>query len=237
VRQSNALPKISLILPPASFKLIVAVAPPLFCAASPQWSPIEPEGQPMKSLHAAACLWVVFALPAFAAAHDPPKRPPKDLDDQLRKLLDDPLGESSPAGGNHIADIAGDMTLVVGDLAKLATGKPTQDKQDQIVKKLDDLISQLEQECEACRAAGRSGRNPTRPLGDSVIVGGPGGIGNLHAPKPEGKKWAELPPKERERILQSQTEGFPPHYQRILERYYRRVAEERPATETDKPKP
>jgi hypothetical protein len=168
----------------------------------------------------AAC---VFAASAAAQEQQP-------LSELERKLLED-LSEAGAAAGNPISEIADDMAIVVGDLAKLSTGKPTQKKQDEIVKKLDDLIAQLEQECDACRRAGASGSNPTRPLADSVIVGGPGGIGNLHAPKPDGKKWGELPPRERDRILQSQSEGFPSHYQRILERYFRRVAEERPATE------
>ena len=66
----------------------------------------------------------------------------------------------------------------------------------------------------------------------------------MHAPKSGGKKWGELPPHQRDKILQSLTEGFPVHYQQILERYYKRLAEEKPAAEADsaekpsaKPKP
>lgn len=64
-----------------------------------------------------------------------------------------------------------------------------------------------------------------------MVIGGPGGIGDLHAPRDAEKKWGELPPQERDRILQSMTEGFPAHYQRILERYYRRLAEEKPTSD------
>jgi hypothetical protein len=168
-------------------------------------------------------------LAASATAQE--KQPLSDLERKLLEQLSEP---AAAAGGNPISQIADDMSNVVGDLAKLTTGKPTQQKQEQIIKKLDDLIAQLEQECEACRKAGTSGSNPTRPLADSVIVGGPGGIGSLHAPRPDGKKWGDLPPRERDRILQSQSEGFPPHYQRILERYFRRVAEEQPAVQPEK---
>ena len=54
-------------------------------------------------------------------------------------------------------------------------------------------------------------------------------MGDMHSPKSGGKKWGELPPHQRDKILQSLTEGFPPHYQQILERYYKRLAEEKPA--------
>ncbi|MGH7136764.1 MAG: hypothetical protein ACREHD_13560, partial [Pirellulales bacterium] len=76
---------------------------------------------------------------------------------------------------------------------------------------------------------GASSANPMKPMADSMITGGPGGIGDLHAARKTGKQWAELPPHERDRIVQSMTEGFPAHYQKILERYYKRLAEETPA--------
>lgn len=141
-----------------------------------------------------------------------------DIVDEL--LQEDPL-----------ADISGEMTVVVRDLSELETGKPTQQKQGAIVGQLDKLIAELEKQCEACRGGGASGANPTKPLADSMVIGGPGGIGDLHAPRQGGKKWGELPPHERDRILQSMTEGFPAHYQRILEKYYRSLAEEKPQGE------
>lgn len=132
---------------------------------------------------------------------------------------EDPLGE-----------LTVDMKVVVARLKVPQTGKPTQEKQKEVVAKLDALIAELEKECAACRG-GTSGNRPTKPLADSVIIGGTGGIGDLHAAKQSGKKWGELPAKERDRILQSMTEGFPAHYQNILERYYRRLAEEKPAAD------
>ena len=36
------------------------------------------------------------------------------------------------------------MTAVVRDLSKLSTGKPTQDTQKDVVRKLDELIAELE---------------------------------------------------------------------------------------------
>jgi hypothetical protein len=133
---------------------------------------------------------------------------------------------------NPIADVASDMTVVVRNLSKLNTGKPTQETQKAIVAKLDELIEKLEKECAACKG-GRASANPTKPAADSIIRSGPGGQGDLHAAKSGNKKWGELPPHQRDRILQSQTEGFPTHYQQILERYYKRLAEEKSATEPE----
>ncbi len=154
---------------------------------------------------AAAFLLCVCTLPARAQ------------DDEMDDVAIDPL-----------TDIALDMEAVVADLSVQETGDATQETQAAIVKKLDALIEQLERELQAGAGSG-SGANPQRPLQDSMIIGGPGGIGDLRTPRELGKNWGELPPKERERILQSLTEGFPPHYQRILEHYYRRLAAEQTA--------
>lgn len=129
-----------------------------------------------------------------------------------------------------LRDIADHMHSAASLLAQTTTGPPTQDVQKEVVRKLDVLIAELEKECENCRG-GAAGANPTRPLGDSVVKSGPGGSGELHGARKDGKQWGELPPHERDRILQSLSDGFPPHYQRILERYYRRLADEKPAGE------
>ncbi len=140
------------------------------------------------------------------------------------------------AAQNDHEKIVGTMQVAVGQLKKLDTGAPTQKTQQQIVANLDDLIARLEKECDNCRGGKRP--DPSKPMQDSMIRKGPGGMGNLHAAKQEGKNWGELPPHERDRILQSMTEGFPAHYQRILERYYKRLAQETPAgAETEAPEP
>jgi hypothetical protein len=138
------------------------------------------------------------------------------------------------AGGDAATEIVGKMQVAVGQLTKLDTGKPTQATQKQIVDKLDELIAQLEKECENCRGS-RVNPHPSKPAQDSTIRNGPGGSGDLHAAHKEGKNWGELPPHERDRILQSMTEGFPPHYQRILERYYKRLAQETPVADAAEP--
>lgn len=135
-----------------------------------------------------------------------------------------------------IFEISIDMHSVVGKLTKLSTDQPTQETQKEVITKLDALIAQLEKECEACKGS-KSGANPSKPAADSVIKGGPGGIGKLHSARDQGDKWGELPPHERDRILQSLTDGFPAHYQNILERYYKRLADEKPVGEADSDAP
>lgn len=135
------------------------------------------------------------------------------------------LGTSGRAD-NPIVPITKKMTVVVGDLGKPQTDEPVQTKQKEIVKDLDVLIAELEKECQACKN-GIKRNNPNQGLKDSVIRSGTGGIGNLVAPGESEKDWAKLSGRERDRILQSMSEGFPPEYRTVLERYYRRLAEEK----------
>jgi hypothetical protein len=132
----------------------------------------------------------------------------------------------APAQPPTMGAIAGKMNVVVGSLAKTVTGAPVQKDQKVILRNLDALIADLEKQCQNCRGAMASNR-PRRPMQDSNIHGGTGGIGDLVEPGNGGKDWAKLTPRERDRILQSMSEGFPPEYRTVLERYYRRLAEEK----------
>jgi hypothetical protein len=123
--------------------------------------------------------------------------------------------------------VIADMQVAGGRLAKYLTDKPTQQKQQDAIDKLDALIKLFEERRQ--RRGDRVNPNPDRPAEESTVRMGPGGSGPLHDANRQGRDWAQLPPHKREQILQSMTEGFPPHYQQLLERYYRRLAEERPA--------
>lgn len=121
--------------------------------------------------------------------------------------------------------IVRDMNGVVGDLDQYRTDHPVQIKEARCVAGLDDLIKKLEEQLKLGAGSGGS-LNPAHPLPYSRIVGGPGGIRDLHDPRAGEKQWGSLPPKERQQILQSKTDGFPTGYESILESYYRRLAQE-----------
>ena len=125
-------------------------------------------------------------------------------------------------------DIATKMGNVVDDLGRKQTGELVQADQKGIVRDLDDLIASLEKQAQAARN-GVKRNNPNRGMDESEIRSGTGGIGDLLNPGDGGKDWGKLTDRERDRILQSMTEGFPPEYRTVLERYYRRLAEEKSA--------
>jgi hypothetical protein len=120
--------------------------------------------------------------------------------------------------------ICRDMKSVVGDLSEYHTGEPTQAKEQQVVSQLDEVIAMLEKECKNGKPG--SALNPSKPMPDSKLGGGPGGIHELTDPKASEKAWGNLSPKQREQILQSKTDGFPPGYESLLQNYYKRLAAE-----------
>ena len=130
------------------------------------------------------------------------------------------------AGDPPAAAIATKMAGVTDELNRKETGKPVQTEQKAIVRELDELIASLEKQCAKCQG-GLKNNNPKIGMRDSMISSGTGGIGALVNPADNGKDWAKLSGRERDRILQSMSEGFPPEYRTVLERYYRRLAEEK----------
>ena len=136
-------------------------------------------------------------------------------------LLQPALGEEPPA-----VAIVEKMAVVSDGLNRIDTGKPVQTKQKEVIQDLDAWIASLEKQCENCKNGMKKNR-PNRGMDDSRIGSGTGGVGTLLNPSDMGKDWGKLSDRERDRILQSMTEGFPPEYRTVLERYYRRLADEK----------
>jgi hypothetical protein len=133
-----------------------------------------------------------------------------------------------PAFGDEppTAVIAAKMAGVTDELNRNETGKQVQTEQKAIVNDLDELIAKLEKEFQNFKG-GRRGLKAFRGADESTIGSGPGGIGTLINPADSGQDWGKISSRERDRILQSMSEGFPPEYRTVLERYYRRLAEEK----------
>ena len=146
-------------------------------------------------------------------------------------LAQDMASAQDEQPANPLDEVTREMKVASGHLAKTATDKPTQKSQEDAVLKLDKLIVELEEKKK--RRGNGPGGDPSMPAEESTVRQGPGGMGDLKPTRQQGDRWGELPPHERDRILQSLTEGFPPHYQAVLEAYYKRLAVEKRAEEAE----
>lgn len=141
---------------------------------------------------------------------------PPEPKDNLSQLKDDAWLK------DPFKNIQTDVKSVITDFDKGQTTQPAKTTQPRIISRLDTLVEMLEKSCK--KGGGAAGANPSRPANSSTLGKGPGGEGELKAPDKKGRNWADLTPKQREKILQSRTEGFPPGYEDILADYFRRLA-------------
>lgn len=107
--------------------------------------------------------------------------------------------------------------------------------EDKIVEDLDKIIKRLEEQQPppgggSSSGSGRTIRS-TSPAPDSRIIGGKGPGEVEKREIGAGSGWGNLPPKEREEVLQQIGRDFPAQYRDKIEQYFRKLAE---STETKK---
>lgn len=139
----------------------------------------------------------------------------KLLQADLQQLKDDSL--------DHIARRMDDVERRL-DLGR--PGSKTREVEDGVIKSLDKLIKELEdQAAAAAAAAGAQGSiQSSSPAPDSKPMGGkgPGQVANRDIGHQDG--WGELPPKQRQEALQQIGRDFPAHYRDLIEQYFRELA-------------
>ena len=145
---------------------------------------------------------------------------PGGISEELHDMLH---GAQAARQRDPLGAMSGEMSGIVNELDEQQTGEPVQADQRQVVSQLDKLIEELNKQCNG--KAGTS-NNPTKPMADSKIAKGPGGSGPMHDPQVGVKSWGQLPARERDKILQSQNDGFPAGYESLLSSYYSRLAQE-----------
>ena len=154
---------------------------------------------------------------------------------------DPPAGEDLAGAGaatNPLAIVSERMRDVQRRIAGRDTSEATQTVQKQIESDLAKLIEQAKQQCAACnkagsgqgQQAGNTGGNPTpAPPRDSTNRIEPGtkeAVETADVKDVLRRFWGHLPDKIREQMQSSLSEEFLPKYEREIEDYYRRLAED-----------
>jgi hypothetical protein len=125
--------------------------------------------------------------------------------------------------------IARRMKDVERRLGLYRAGPKVRSIQDKIVEDLDKIIKRLEEQQQqqgggSGSAGGRTIRS-SRPAPDSRIIGGKGPGEVEKRDIGSGSGWGNLPPKQREEILQQIGRDFPAQYRDKIEQYFRKLAE------------
>lgn len=158
-----------------------------------------------------------------------------------RQMLQE-LAIRQPESLGEVSDL---MTYSGRRLRHGQIGEPVRVSQIRAIELLNKLIEEAEDreqgncdsDCEGGggggggqgQSGGSAGGAPGAPAEESSLPGGEGRIGELRrspTARP-GEMWGQMPPHERERILQSLRQDFPSQYRQLVEQYYRQLAKER----------
>lgn len=203
---------------------------------------------------------LLVLVTATIFADDPPAKPTTgSLDAQLldgldADLLKDLPGAARPAkepqpgqpaeasaATNPLAIVSERMRDAQRRIAGRDTSPETQSVQKQIEADLAKLIEQARQQCAACNKAGGgqgqqagTGGNPMpAPPRDStnrIERGAKEAVETADVKDVLRRFWGHLPDKVREQLQSSLSEEFLPKYERVIEDYYKRLAEDPRAT-------
>jgi hypothetical protein len=170
-----------------------------------------------------------------------------DLDDELLRQL----GEGEDLGEETLDPlllISRRMRAVEDLIEGSNTSQPTQRLQKQIVEDLDLLIEQMKKQCSGAPGGGDGKKKPggkpgsgskagtgenkgeSRPAKDSTARAGKDADTRTELDRMKQmlkEVWGHLPPKIREQVQSGQPEEFLPKYERLIEDYYTRLAEEK----------
>jgi hypothetical protein len=145
----------------------------------------------------------------------------------LARLME---ADIKPLKEDSLDEIARLMDDIRRRLALARAGKVVRDEEDSVIAKLEKMIDELEKrrqmQQQQKQAGSKGGRRPNQPMQDSqrADLKGPGEVD----PKNIGKRdnWGNLPPKERQEVLQQIGRELPAHFRETIEEYFKRLAQD-----------
>lgn len=127
------------------------------------------------------------------------------------------------------ADSLDEISRMMGDIRRRTglhrSGKLVIKREEEVIKKLDKLIEELE--AAQKQQAASTSKRPSNPLDKAQSVQGLGS-GEVKSKRvKDGGDWGDLPPAERAAALAEMAKDMPPHYRAVIEEYFRQLAKER----------
>jgi hypothetical protein len=177
-----------------------------------------------------------------------PAQTPSDLDQQLLEQLG---GEDIEPGKpiDPLSDIGQRMRIVETLIARQDTSEETQRLQSEIIDELARLIEQLQrrgsaggqsasraprssssQQSLAKSQSNQDGQTGDQPAADSTTRVGKNEEIRTETPNAQNllkAVWGHLPERVRQEVQNASVEQFLPKYEKLIEDYYKRLAEDR----------
>jgi hypothetical protein len=155
-----------------------------------------------------------------------------DLPARYQKLADLMRQDLAGLQDDSLNHIARRMEDIRRRLALGRSGQRVQGVEDGVIRSLDKLIKQAEDQMQQQQAQSSSapgGQPSGSPMEESqpAELKAPGRVDRRDIGR--GTDWGNLPDKEREQALQEIGREFPSHYREVIEEYFRRLAAEESA--------
>ncbi len=137
-----------------------------------------------------------------------------------------------PLQADSLDEVARLMNDVHRRLDLGRAGQRVRDEEEEILKKLDKLIEDIENQMQqaqqqAQQSDGQQSPSQGSPMDESQIAGGPKGPGDVDQKNVGDRSgWGNLPPAQRQESLQRLTEELPSHYREVIEGYFRQLAKD-----------
>jgi len=184
--------------------------------------------------------------PAAGKPADRPADASSDLDQQLLEQLAE--GEDIGQESSHpLVSIGRRMRVAEALIGRQVTSQKTQRVQQLVIEDLDRLIEQLQKQCRSGQCSSKSAPKPGAKPGSKSRAGSGENTGANQPAKESTERtggqasgreelarlqqmlkqiWGHLPPKLRDQLQSSSIEEFLPKYEKLIEEYYTRLAEE-----------
>lgn len=141
---------------------------------------------------------------------------------QIARLMQADIAKVEADSLDHIARR---MSDVQRRLSLSEADDETQEVERGILASLDKMIDKLEQQAQQQQQQQQAGSQPSgQPMEESKPseLKGPGKVDIKDIG--DGSGWGNLPPRERERVMQQIGRDFPGHYRDLMEEYLKRLA-------------
>jgi hypothetical protein len=181
-----------------------------------------------------------------ADKQDKTDKPKNDLDDALRRNLEGEDFGAEKKEEHPLVKLAREMKQVQERIDARDTASGTQQKQKAISEQLAKLLEQAQkkpaggqsgdknqQGSNSAQAGTESGNASSRPGQQSTqrLEQGDAAETQMNDIKDALRRiWGHLPEKEREEMIGALGEQFLPKYERLIEAFYKRLAERPPGT-------
>ncbi len=179
-----------------------------------------------------------------------PAAPPRETDERSERGLieqrdmGEDLGQTSEG---RLASIGRQMRVAEGLIAREVTSAQTQRAQQQVIRDLEQLIEDLNQPSQDAHPGAAAPAQPGDKSSGAGRIGNGENAGVEQAARESDERpereatdraqlaqlpvlwkqiWGHLPPRVRDQMQSAVVEEFLPQYERLIEQYYSRLAEE-----------